>query len=352
MLSTISINDSQKWDKIVTSFKNYDIYYLSGYVKANQFIEDGNPTLIYYENEKIRVINVVNIRDIAKSKFFNEKIPFNTYFDMSTPYGYGGFLVEGEVNKDDVKQFYEEYSIFCKENRIISEFIRFNPLLNNHTYFTELFEISFNRETIFIDLESEEIIWNNMKSTSRNRIRNAQKMKIMVEKDNSIESMNNFIKLYYKTMEKNNADNSYYFNKNYFEQLLQLKGECEIFNAVFNGKVIASMIVLAGKDFIHYHLGATDPEYYILSPNNLLFYEVAKWGSMNGYKYFHLGGGYSSSNDGLFRFKKTLNKHGTLQFFIGKIIWNMDIYEKLLDIRKIDKQLNNTAFFPTYRIYL
>lgn len=93
-LKVISINESYEWDCIVKSFKNYDIYYLSGYAKAFQLHNDGDPLLIYFENETTRAMNVVMKNDIAKNKHFGANIEENKYFDLSTPYGYGGFIVD------------------------------------------------------------------------------------------------------------------------------------------------------------------------------------------------------------------------------------------------------------------
>lgn len=350
MLSVVNINESQKWDGIVQSFKNYDIYYLSGYSKTCQINGDGEPKLFYFEDRNFKAINVVLLRDIAKYEKFVGKLSENTYFDSTTPYGYGGFIIEGVVTEDSIQMLFDEYSSLCMKYGIISEFVRFHPLYNNLENLKGVYNTSLNREVVYIDLESEEEIWNNMKTTSRNRIRKGFDLGIYVVEDTSEKSIKKFMDIYYLTMDKNNANSSYYFEKEYFDKLMKIKDACNIFNVMLDEITIASMIVLKGKDYMHYHLGATDPEYYSLSPNNLLFYEVAKWGHNNGYRKFHLGGGYSSSDDSLFRFKKTLNRKGTLPFFIGKRILNPEIYRKLVEIRTLDEKFNeNTSFFPAYR---
>lgn len=350
MLTVVSLKDSLKWDEIVKSFKSHDIYYHAGYSKACKLMEEGEPTLFYFEYENMQAINVALIRDISNAKYFKGKLPEKQYFDMSTPYGYGGLLTEGEVTREGIQKLFEEFSTYCEEYGIISEFIRFHPLFNNQADLKDIYDVSYNRETIYMDLENEETIWNNMKSTSRNRIRKIQNLNVSVERDSSKQSMDKFIELYYKTMDKNQANDSYYFSKDYFKQLIRLEDSCEIFNVFLDDEIIASMIVLVGKEYIHYHLGATNPDYYSYSPNNILFYEVAKWGAKNNFKAFHLGGGYTSANDGLFRFKNTLNKNGETSFYIGKKIWNLDIYNMLLDMRRNDDDFDVVSnFFPKYR---
>ena len=85
LLYTYTIEQSEEWDKVVRSFKSYDVYYLSGYVKAFQLHGDGEPLLFYYEDENIRGINVVMKRDIADDEFFADKISRDKFFDFITP---------------------------------------------------------------------------------------------------------------------------------------------------------------------------------------------------------------------------------------------------------------------------
>lgn len=69
-LKVYSIEQSAQWDTIVRSFKEYDVYWLSGYVKAFQIHGDGEPLLFCYEGLDVRGINVVMKRDVAKDEFF------------------------------------------------------------------------------------------------------------------------------------------------------------------------------------------------------------------------------------------------------------------------------------------
>ena len=41
MISIVTLEEIEKWNHIVKSFKNYDIYYLSNYVKAFKIHGDG-----------------------------------------------------------------------------------------------------------------------------------------------------------------------------------------------------------------------------------------------------------------------------------------------------------------------
>jgi len=90
MLTVYGLDQAEQWDVIVRSFKKYDVYWLSGYVKAFQIHGDGDPMLFYYESDCCRGINVVMKRDVSNDLHFKGKIENNKYFDFATPYGYGG----------------------------------------------------------------------------------------------------------------------------------------------------------------------------------------------------------------------------------------------------------------------
>jgi hypothetical protein len=350
-LSEVKFDDPEKWDQIVKGFKNYDVYYLSDYVKAFNIHGDGEPTLFYYVDENIKAMNVVMKRDISLDKRFTGKIPSNTYFDTTTPYGYGGFLLEGEITEDSLNNLDNEYSSLCKKTGIISEFVRFHPVLNNGDDLESIYDITTLGETITVDLNSREQVWDNLTSKNRNMIRKANKSGVEIFWGRDPNLFNKFKGLYNATMDKDNAKDYYYFNSDFYNSVLNdLKYNSLIFYAVYEKRIIAMSMVLYSNEQLHYHLSASDREYQNLGPTNLLLYEAACWGSENGFKTFHLGGGLGSKEDSLFKFKKVFNKNSNTTFSIGRKIFNKETYEKLVKIRFLDEAFNReTTFFPAYR---
>lgn len=350
MLSIITLEESDKWDTIVKSFSNYDVYYLSGYTKAFKLHGDGEPTLIYYHDTEIRAINVVMIRDIAEDKSFKDKIESKSLFDITTPYGYGGFIFEGIPTDNNLKKFNGEYSNYCRSKNIISEFVRFHPILNNSKVNSEIYEVVDLGKTITMDLISKEQIWNDLSSKNRNVIRKAIKSGVEIYWGRSPGLINEFIPLYNSTMNKDEATDYYYFNKEFYKSVLEdLRYNSLIFYALYDQKVISMSMILFGNENMHYHLSASDRENQNLAATNLLLYEAACWGSENGYKSFHLGGGLGSKEDSLFKFKKAFNKNSGTYFSTGKKIFNQEKYDELIEIRDTDCNNSNRTFFPQYR---
>lgn len=342
-LKVYTIEQAKEWDVIVRTFKDYDVYWLSGYVKAFMIHGDGDPLLFFFEDKNVRGINVVLKRDIAKDNHFKGIISENTYFDFSTPYGYGGWIIEGD-NKDSLFSAYEKW---CNKNGIISEFVRFHPVVGNNTFSEKNYEVIPLGQTIAMDLSSPEVIWENIISKNRNMIRKAEKSGVKIFNGRSDELYKAFIDIYNSTMERDLADEYYYFKPEFYNSICyDLAENAQIFYAVKDGEIIAASIMIAANGKMNYHLSGSKFEYRNLAPSNLLLYKAALWGCANGYKSFHMGGGVGSGEDNLFKFKKSFYRKDDLcRFYIGKKVYLQDKYDELLALR----EPTNSNYFPKYR---
>lgn len=287
--------------------------------------------------------------DIALSPKFKGSLEPGKLFDLETPYGYGGPLFDSAIPVASQDLFLKEMSMYANKRGIISQFVRFHPLLMNHDAMPIVFETRYLHDTIFIDTESPELIMKNMDSKNRNMVRKAVKSGVTIELK-PIEQYQEFLPIYIDTMEKDDADDYYFFGEEYFKAQRELKDNACIFYAMFDKQPIAAAIMYYNDRFIHYHLAGTITEYRKYAPSNLLLYETACWASEQGIRKFHLGGGMEQ-DDNLFRFKKQFNKNGRLPFVIGRTIFENEKYQKLLDIRKkLDSEFNiNNSRMIQYR---
>ena len=325
------------------SFKEYDVYWLSGYVKAFQIHGDGEPLLFYYEGSDTRGINVVMKRDVSKDERFKGKIEKGYYYDFSTPYGYGGWIVEGEKTAE----LFKEYESWIQKNGIISEFVRFHPMVKNHEASYSFYEVIQLGEVVHMDLSSPEDIWNNIISKNRNMIRKAIKNGIVIYNGRFPEIYEKFRTIYNGTMDKDDAEEYYYFRPEFYRSVLEdLPQNAQVFWAEKEEQVIAASIMLATNGRMNYHLSGSLREFSSLAPTNLLLYQAALWGCANGYRTLYLGGGVGSGEDSLFKFKRAFYKGDLNHFYIGKRIYDQEKYDELLGLREV---IDNTGFFPMYR---
>ena len=299
---------------------------------------DGIPLLFEYTDDRSHFCFVGMKADIAQSNQFSGLIEKNTWYDLETPYGYGGPLTDGVIGEDSQKKFSEELREYCLSEGIVSLFVRFHPFLENQAAMPLVFETRYMRDTIYIDTESPETIMNNLDAKNRNVIRKAVRCGVSVDR-RPVSSYEEFLSMYEETMLKDQAEPYYWFHADYFESQKELAENAAYFYAMLNDKPIAGTLIYFNDRFAHYHLAGMHTDFKAYAPGNLLLYHVACWASELGIRRFHLGGGMSPE-DTLFAFKKKFNKNGRLPFHIGRVITDQKKYDRLIQIRK----QNNAEF--------
>lgn len=349
MIEIITLEEMEKWDNVVKSIPNYDVYYLNGYVRAFALHGDGEPVLVSFIVDDARAACVLMIRDVSNDFRFKNLIEKGVLFDAVTPYGYGGFIISGSVDFDLLSR---ELLRELAHRDIVSVFFRFHPVLDNAKKHDEMMQVIPLGHTIAMDLFSPDIIWNNITSKNRNMIRKAEKQGVEILHGKGKELLGEFKKIYNATMDHDNADDYYYFKDEFYNSIdNDLKDNYEIFYAIYQGEIIAMSIMIFANRFMNYHLSGSKYEFRRLAPSNLLLYKAALWGLEQGFKTLHLGGGLGSGEDNLYKFKASFNRNSNYRFAIGKWIIDENKYNYLVSLREInDKNFNpESNYFPLYR---
>ena len=357
MIKILTLAQAEEWDEIVKTFSEWDVYYLSGYVKAFHIHGDGDPYLLYYEENGLRAIYVFMRRETA----------LVGVYDSVTPYGYGGVLfasgnsstseaAKPSANplqlKDALQTFWGAYVEKMHEENIADNFVRYHPVLKNAVPMKDVSNVIDLGKTVAFDLASPDVIWENIISKNRNMIRKAEKNGIEIRHGKDLELFKDFKRIYNATMEKDHAEDYYYFEDAFYESVHRdLHDNYELFYAVLNGEIIAMSIMLYGNKQMHYHLSGSMIEFRNLAPSNLLLYKAALWGYEQGFKTFHLGGGVGSGEDNLYKFKAAFNRNSDYQFSIDKQIFDQKKYDELVNIRRESDSTfdENSSYFPLYR---
>ena len=311
-------------------------------MKAFHIHGDGDPFLLYYEGYGLRAIYV----------YMKRRTAIDGYFDSVTPYGYGGVLLEGDTSEQNLQAFWKAYVEKMREEGIVDNFVRYHPVLANAVPMKQISTVIDLGKTIAFDLESPEVIWENIISKNRNMIRKAEKNGITIEHGKGMDLLDQFTAIYNATMDKDHAEEYYYFKRPFYESIEKdLNDNYEMFYAMYEGRTIAMSIMIFANGRLNYHLSGSDIQYRNLAPSNLLLYKAALWGYEHGYKTFHLGGGVGSGEDNLYKFKAAFNKNSDYQFSIGKEIFDQEKYDELVALRaKEDPEFNpESKFFPLYR---
>jgi len=339
--------DRKKWFDLYQSFRDVDIFYYPEYAKLFEIHGDGEAFLfVYYQSSKDIVIYPFLKRSLRQISWLKD-IEHNLY-DITSPYGYGGYLPSSSII--DMEKFFTCFHNYCKDNNIISEFVRFHPILENVRYVSKNIKIKHCNETIYIDLKDEmKNIWHNMAPRCRNSIRKAINNDIKIIFDENFSKIDMFYKLYKETMTRLIADDYYFFSKNWFHSLVNLlKNKVALVHAEYQGKIISSAIFIYDKYIINYFLTGSLFETRHLSANNLILYEVSLWAKKMGIRFLHLGGGYRA-NDSLFHFKKSFSPLRT-NYFVGGVIHNPEYYNYICNLKyEQEEDKNHINYFPLYR---
>lgn len=293
------------------------------------------------------------------SQFLFREVPYKieglTYYDIITPYGYGGPLIyECESGKEDelMQDFIQAFAAYCEKERIVSEFIRFHPLIKNHQYFLRDYCVQFSRQVVSIALQTEETEpWKvRFSHTKRTKVRSGIREEVVVKFDWTGESIDTFIQLYQETMNRKSAQDYYYFNREYFEMMIETMPDKICFaNAIVEGEIVCSELRMIGNDYIHAHLQGRDARFNHLATSELCLAVMSTWGWKNGKKELLLGGGLSGApDDSLFMYKKSFDPTGLHDFYIASKIWNQEIYDAL-EKRYLQDNVLEEGFFPSYR---
>ena len=285
------------------------------YVVADAKRKDGlQPVFWFYEEGPLRYYHGFHVAPIAESELF----------DIQSPYGYGGPISNTE-DQDFLFRAWDEYETWCRNQKIVAEFIRFHPLLQNWNYYGGV--VVEDRETVAIDLAQQDLLTSYMKR-ARTEVRKAIKEGLQVQWLSAAEYRNDFMRLYESTIRNRNADEFYLFNDTYFTELFSWP-QAKLAACTFNREWLATAILLTGPSVMEYHLSASNETGRQMGATNLLLHEAAQYGQLQGCKFLYLGGGTDNSPTNPLLFFKSGFLPLRVPFKIGRHIHLPEMYEDL-----------------------
>ena len=322
-----------------------DIYFEKQYGLLYEEIEKGECEVYEFEHELGTVRHLFIKRKIP--------VPLNgrSYYDLVTPYGYGGPIITAGEEKDKselVRAFQSAFQLKCDEEGIVCEFVRFHPVLSNAQDFNRCYETEYKRKTTGTNLHDfEDPVKSEFSKSCRRNVRKALAAGVEYEITVNPKDLRGFKEIYHSTMKRNDADSIYYFDDEYFSKCQEYFGDhlilCE---ATYEGKIIGMGLSFAYGDLIHTHLSGTLEDYHHLSPAYILQYAITLWGKENGKTLIHDGGGRTGdAEDSLYLFKKQFGKNTEFDYYVGSKIWNQEVYGQLS--RLVGRE-SSTNFFPAY----
>lgn len=334
-----TIRNKKEWDAYMAKSLIHEVFHTWNYHSLNQ---EGEPLLFVYEEEGFFIALPVIKRKIENSLFF----------DMTSAYGYCGPVSNIDLSSLSVQtiaSFKSSFMNFMKEENAVCIFSRLHPFLNQYNILESIGGLQENGTTLYMDLSlSVEDQRSKYDKRLFRQIRKLREKGYIIKELNTKEGIKNFTEMYYKNMDRVNASPNYYFDEQYFANLLNVEHFENKLVLIYDGpELICGALLLLSNSIIRNHLSATSPEYLKESPSKLLTDEISMIGRRLGKKIFHLGGGVGGKEDSLFTFKRYFSDL-QVKDHIWCYINDITAYNDL--VLKAGVEANaGSNYFPLYR---
>lgn len=338
-----SKRDIFRYKELLRLFPNNPLYN----IELLSFGQEENEELMYF-------VMMKNDTPLVLMPFWFRKVLFEGndtgYKDISSPYGYSGPVFAKGINDKIAIKFWKEVDLWYKKHKVVSEFIRFN-MQENWKHYTG--QIKPTLTNVCGRILPEEDQWNNFKPKVRNNYRKSIRSGLRSEIfHNNITDkvIGQFHKIYTHTMERKNATSQYFYELDYFRNLIYNNSSTCAIVIVYKGNTpVSAELLLLSDTTINSFLGGTDDNYFDTRPNDFLKVEVLKWAREKGYTYYFLGGG-RENGDSLYHYKKDFfpMDNDTI-FYTGRKIIDHEGYNILVNSNPYCIGCTFGNYFPLYR---
>jgi lipid II:glycine glycyltransferase (peptidoglycan interpeptide bridge formation enzyme) len=333
----VEITRKDDWNNILHEVDSYDFYHTYDYHVLSKRENEKSVLLVYRDKETLIAIPFV-IRPIAGTE----------HFDITSVYGYAGPISKNISIDFNHSLFLLELNKYFKTQKIVSVFSRLNPYIDHQKdILKNIGDCQDMSAVVAINLTNDlETQRKGYQRRIKSQINKARRLCNIVSAKTKDE-IDSFIDIYYENMDRLNAEDSYYFDRDYFYNFLKsenFESNLLLVKTKDSNEVIAGVIFVKTKDIVQYHLSSTKSEFLNITPVKILIDEMRLIATAEGYKYLNLGGGLGSKEDSLLRFKMSFSKE-LKTFCIWKYIVNPEIYKQLTSQNKSI----TTDFFPAYR---
>ena len=269
-------------------------------------------------------------------------------FDASSPYGYGGPLWVGGWTEQERAAFFGIWSEWCAEQKIVAEFIRFHPLLENHRFLPDSYSCFSPKTVVWIDLtQSAEAIWAGLHPQKRRDINKKEAYGLVFHTEWS--HIGAFSQIYQETMVQNQAQAYYFFSPAFYTTLEKIETPPEtlwLHSVAAEESVLSSAMFLTAGTTVHYFLSGTNAAGRPKNASTLLLWETICRAKAAGFSRMILGGGVQAE-DALFQFKRRFSPQ-TMPYWIATRVHDPKRYEKIrARVAQVapDQKMPETLFF-------
>jgi len=272
------------------------------------------------------------------------------HVDFHSSWYYGGPMTNAwNLPPGFEKRFFEAFSDHARRSNCVTEFIRFDPNLQNHAlYPCDL--VIFNRETVYVELagRTRDEVWKEFDSQGRRGINRARREGIIVVARGTEEASywSRFAAIYAGEMVRKNAPSRLHFDEAFFHRLrATLPHNLCLLTAMCGKEMYGGHLIIFDETSAYIFLSATAFESWGTRVNNVMFAEAIFWAQGNGKARYDFQGG----RPGVFRFKAHFSSRRG-RFYTLNMVHDRGLFEMLAAYNTPAAASGETAVkrFPPY----
>lgn len=322
----IPASDPMAWDDRLSRLPahQHDIHFTARYHRLYEANGDGEARLFCYQDLQRTFLYPFMLRPVP------EGLADGRWFDISSAYGYTGPL-STSAEPSFLAAADAAFRRYCQTENIVTEFVRFHPLLKNECLSKESagLEVIRLRDYVAVPIESDtERQFAGYAARNRTSIRKAIKEGVRIDTGTGFDG---FVRLYLENMRQLKAAPLYFFSTSFFDSLQELVATDGFqLTASYEGEAVGAALFLTGGGYGHYFLASTNAKGRSLAAGNLLLHEGINRCREMGVRLLHLGGGLTgASDDPLLLFKKSFSAN-EVPYHIGRRVHRADVYAVLI----------------------
>ena len=312
------ITTKDTWEHAITKVPQCSVYASWEWVAAAAVcVDQGMPQLFYVEDRS---------GDILLHPYIRRQIPGTNYFDLVSPFDFGGFWLSNPTGPSAaalIAATSGEWGERCKAHNVVSEFVRLHPRSAAPAGYT----LKSTRDSVVIDLSTPETLAAGLSAKLRTDLRKVAASPLHLDSVGPAE----FLALYRKSVNAKGRSNYYLFPDEWLGGLSSVRYVGAFDEA---GQLCSAHTYVCDWPHLFYFLAASEPDLLEHKPNDCILWATAQWAQAEGYETLYLGGGSPRS---LMHYKE---KWSTLRvpYWTARRVFLPSVYQELA-----------SEFFPAYR---
>ncbi len=274
--------DGARWREALEQVGEHDFCHLAAFSRLAEHCSQGTARLLVYREGDVTVAFPLLLREVGDLR---PDLP-GAWRDVTSVYGYAGPLASAPLPEEMRARWLAFLDDYCRQQEVVAAFSRLHPLLHQAPLLEGYGEVAQVGWTLSLDLRlSEEQQWSGFRRNHRQDIKKLTALGATCQTE-GVAQLDEFIEMYYDTMDRVGASPNYYFSKDYFVRLLEDMADVAcLFMCRHDGVAIAGGIFTLCQGICQWYFSGSRSGYDGPPPTKLLFEAARPLGEGGGRAY-------------------------------------------------------------------